>query len=253
MLASDLHIGKHPLPTTAHPDWMARMLAELDGPWQRAAWPRLFAETAAGRLPPLGAWRRVLTDFFVIIEGFPKYMALSLAKTTYGKRAGDARVRRWLLQNLAVEARHAEWYLDWIEALGVDVGEVVRAQPCAEVRALHEHLWQTCAERSLAEGIAAANWAIEGVTGVWSRGVAEPFRGYEADGVRVDGRSMMWLNAHARYDDAHPDEALEALKLLVDGDGGRRGDPAAVQAAARTSLELFAIAVERCYDLGRGA
>jgi pyrroloquinoline quinone (PQQ) biosynthesis protein C len=225
------------------------MIEALADPWQRAAWPRLFAETAAGHpLPPLAVWRRVLRDFFVVVEGFPKYMALSLAKTTYGKRDGDARVRRWLLQNLAVEARHAEWYLDWLEAVGITPAEVVAHVPCDEVRALHDHLWQCCANGSLAEGIAAANWAIEGVTGIWSRGVAETFRFYADDGVRIDSRSMMWLNAHARYDDAHPDEALEALKLFVD-DHGRRGNPAAVQAVARRSLELFAAAVERCYDL----
>ena len=228
------------------------MIANLEDSWQRAAWPRLFAETAAGNLPRLGAWRRVLVDFFVIIESFPKYMALSLAKTTYGQRAGDARVRRWLLQNIAVEERHAEWYLDWLDAVGVSPKEAVAHTPCAEVRALHDHLWQVCDSGSLAEGIAAANWAIEGVTGVWSRGVAEPFRGYEKDGVRIDARSMMWLNAHARYDDAYPDEALEALKIYVDGEGGRRGNPLGVQWAARRALELFAAAVERCYDLGSG-
>jgi len=36
--------------------------------------------------------------------------------------------------------------------------------------------------------------------------------------------------------------------VMVD-DRGRRGNPAAVQGAARRSLELFAAAVERCYDL----
>jgi len=250
MLTEDLHITKHPLPTTEHPPWLAAMVGTLDEAWQRAAWPRLFAETARGQLPPLGAWRRVLSDFFVIVESFPKYMALSLAKTTYGQRAGDARVRRWLLQNIAVEGRHAEWYLDWLDAVGVSPEEVVKHVPCEEVRALHDHLWRCCEHGSLAEGIAAANWAIEGVTGIWSRGVAETFRGYANDGVRIDAKSMMWLNAHARYDDAHPDEALEALKIYVDGEGGRRGNPLGVQWAARRALELFAAGVERCYDLG---
>ncbi|HEX6838485.1 MAG TPA: iron-containing redox enzyme family protein [Polyangia bacterium] len=208
MLTEDLQVRRHPLPATAHPPWMAAMIATLEGPWQRAAWPRLFAETAAGALPPLGAWR--------------------------------------------IEGRHAEWYLDWLDAVGVSSEEAVAHVPCDEVRALHDHLWQVCDCGSLAEGIAATNWAIEGVTGIWSRGVAETFRGYADDGVRVDARSMMWLNAHARYDDAHPDEALEALKLYIDGEGGRRGNPLGVQWSARRALELFAAAVERGYDLGSG-
>jgi hypothetical protein len=37
---------------------------------------------------------------------------------------------------------------------------------------------------------------------------------------------MMWLRAHARCDEAHPDEAL--------------------------ALELFASSIERSYDLGLG-
>jgi pyrroloquinoline quinone (PQQ) biosynthesis protein C len=252
MISEDLQFGRHPLPLTAHPPWLAAMVGTLEDAWQRACWPRLFAETARGELPPLSAWRRVMCDFFVIVESFPKYMALSLAKTTYGKRAGDARVRRWLLQNLSVEARHAEWYLDWLDAVGIGADEVVKHAPCDEVRALHDHLWRTCEQGSLAEGIAAANWAIEGVTGVWSRGVAESFRDYAAEGVRIDARSMMWLHAHARYDDAHPDEALEALKIYVDGAGGRRGNPLGVQWAARRALELFASSIERSYDLGLG-
>ena len=51
MLAADLQIGKRPLPTTEHPAWIARMRRELEPAWQRACWPRLFAETAAGTLP----------------------------------------------------------------------------------------------------------------------------------------------------------------------------------------------------------
>src|SRR5262245_47757020 len=144
MVSEYRHIGRRPLPATDHPPWLAAMLGTLEDAWQRACWPRLFAETARGELPPLGAWRRVLADYFIIVESFPKYLALSLAKTTYGKREGDARVRRWLLQKLATEARHAEWYLDWIQAVGLSLDEIVKHEPCDEVRALHDHLWRSC-------------------------------------------------------------------------------------------------------------
>ncbi|MCE9669322.1 iron-containing redox enzyme family protein [Myxococcus stipitatus] len=232
-----------PLEVTAHPPWVEAMLVSLDGDWRRACWPRLFRDTADGRLPPLRDWRRVLAGFFPIVESFPKYMGLSLAKTTYGQRRGDASIRRWLLQNMAVEARHAEWYLDWLRGLGVKP-EAVFALPCSQqLRALHEHLLHTCANGSLAEGIAASNWAIEGVTGVWTREVVEPFRAYAGEGARIDAGSMMWLKAHARYDDAHPHEALEIIKLSTspEGDG-----PARVEAAARTSLRLYTAAIRAC-------
>ncbi len=133
--------------------------------------------------------------------------------------------------------------------MGVTPEELLCTRPCKEVQELHDHLWSSCQSGPLAVGVAASNWAIEGVTGVWSRAVAEPFRGYAAQGYRVDSTSMMWLNAHARYDDVHPEEALEALKLYVDDRGGRRGDIDTVKDAARRALELFATAVDSASSL----
>ncbi|MCP3103555.1 iron-containing redox enzyme family protein [Myxococcus sp. K15C18031901] len=234
-----------PLVVTPHPPWVEAMRASLREDWEVACWPRLFRDTADGRRPPLRHWRRVLSGFFAIVEAFPKYMGLSLAKTTYGLRRGDASIRRWLLQNMAVEAKHAEWYLDWVRGIGVEP-EAVFARPLSpHLRALHAHLLRTCAQGSLAEGVAASNWAIEGITGVWTRDVVEPFRAYAAEGARIDAASMMWLKAHARYDDAHPHEALEIIKLATAPDGDA---PARVEAAARTSLRLYSAAIRACCE-----
>jgi pyrroloquinoline quinone (PQQ) biosynthesis protein C len=83
------------------------------------------------------------------------------------------------------------------------------------------------------------------VTGIWTRGVEKPFRGYAAQGVTIDHRSMMWLKAHARYDDDHPEEALEIIKSHVDASSA---EPARVTAAARRSLQLYARAVQACCE-----
>ncbi|MCP3139069.1 TenA family transcriptional regulator [Pyxidicoccus xibeiensis] len=234
-----------PLKPTPHPLWLESMLASLKPDWDAACWPSLFRETAQGRHPPLRYWRRVLSHFFVIVENFPKYMGLSLAKTTYGKRDGDASCRRWLLQNLGVEAKHAEWYIDWMRAIGLPPEQVFAQQPLPEIQALHEHLLETCAHGTLAEGVAASNWAIEGVTGVWTEQCAEPFRAYAADGARIDAYSMMWLKAHARYDDLHPEEALEIIKLSTDA---HSDEPARVQAAAQKTLRLYTAALHACCE-----
>lgn len=231
------------LTPTPHPRWVEDMLRALRPEWDAACAPRLFRDTAEGARPPLDHWRRFLSDCFVIVENFPKYMGLSLAKTTYGQRPGDASIRRWLLQNLGVEAKHAEWWIDWMRATGVEPESVFGRQPSPEILALHEHLLQTCRHGTLAEGIAASNWAIEGVTGVWTERVVEPFRAYAQDGVRIDAHSMMWLKVHARYDDAHPEEALEIIKLSTDASSD---EPARVVAAARKSLVLLARAFEAC-------
>ncbi|MDC0713663.1 iron-containing redox enzyme family protein [Stigmatella sp. ncwal1] len=235
--------GPPALKPTPHPEWMEGMLVSLRPEWEAACWPGLFKDTADGKHPSLLHWQRVLSNFFFIVESFPKYMGLSLAKTTYGQRPGDASARRWLLQNLGVEARHAEWYLDWMVAIGVNPEQVFNAKPLPEILALHEHLVEMCTRGTLAEGVAASNWAIEGVTGVWTEKCEKPFREYARDGVRIDGVSMMWLKAHARYDDAHPEEALEIVKAAVDP-GSQECER--VVAAARKSLKLYTAAIEAC-------
>ncbi|WP_223642562.1 TenA family transcriptional regulator [Corallococcus sp. EGB] len=222
------------------------MLSTLKPAWDAACMPTLFRETAEGRHPPLHAWQRFLVHCFPIVENFPKYMGLSLAKTTYGVRPGDASIRRWLLQNLSVEARHAEWWIDWMQASGVDASSAFESPWRPEVQALHEHLLATCRDGSLAEGIAACNWAIEGVTGVWTRAVVEPFTAYARDGVRMDAAALRWLRAHARYDDAHPDEALEIIKLSIDVTAG---EPVRVETAAHRSLTLLARVFESCCEV----
>jgi pyrroloquinoline quinone (PQQ) biosynthesis protein C len=221
------------------------MVAELAPAWDRACNTKLFADTAAGKRPPLDHWRAAVAQFFVIVENFPKYMALTLAKTTYGVRPGDSTVRRWLLQNMAIEARHAEWYIDWMRSIELEPQNVFERARTPEIMALDAHLWECCRHGSLAEGVAATNWAIEGITGDWTKAVLQPFRDYEADGAIIDSEGMMWLKAHARYDDAHPEEALEILKLYVDAP---RDEAKRIEDAARTSLVLFRTAMDRIWE-----
>lgn len=234
-----------PLKLTPHPPWMEAMLSSLRREWDAACWPLLFSLTAEGKRPPLSQWQSVIAQYFFIVENFPKYMGLSLAKTTYGKRPGDASARRWLLQNLGVEARHAEWYVDWVGALGITPEELFALQPAPEVLALHEHLLETCTRGTLAEGVAATHWAIAGVTGVWTGMCEKPFREYAADGVRIDGVSMMWLKARGGYEEAHPEEALEIIKAAVDPSSD---EPQRVREAARKSLLLLVRVWEACRE-----
>ena len=57
-----------------------------------------------------------------------------------------------------------------------------------------------------------------------------------------DKYALMWLAEHVEYDDAHPREALELIKLTVrDAD-----DRAAVKDAVRRSLELFRRGFDAC-------
>jgi pyrroloquinoline quinone (PQQ) biosynthesis protein C len=82
------------------------------------------------------------------------------------------------------------------------------------------------------------NYAIEGVTGEWTRLVLPAFRKRYDD----DTRALRWLVEHAEYDDAHPREAFELIKITVRDDADR----AKVESATRRSLELF----RRGFDAG---
>ena len=51
-----------------------------------------------------------------------------------------------------------------------------------------------------------------------------------------ESRALLWLTGHAEYDDAHPREAFELIKITVRDDEAER---AKVASATRRSLELF--------------
>ncbi len=53
---------------------------------------------------------------------------------------------------------------------------------------------------------------------------------------------MVWLNAHAKYDDKHPYEAMELIKLCATTTEMR----AKAFAAAKRGLEYYLIALDAC-------
>lgn len=233
---------KKQLAETPHPAWVEEMIDELRPEWSGVLASPLFTETADGRLPR-EAWRQVTLQFFCVVEAFPRYMGVYLGRTTFGRRPDDILARDWLIGNIRTEALHAQWFIDWAEGLGVGYDEMVSHRPGPEVRALHDHLWSMAYRGSLAEAFGAINYAIEGTTGEWTRLVLPAFRELFGD----DRRSLMWLVEHAEYDDAHPREALELVKVTEQG----ADDRAQVKEAVRQSLVLFRRGFDACYKAGR--
>jgi pyrroloquinoline quinone (PQQ) biosynthesis protein C len=227
---------KGELSETPHPPWAAAMVESLHDDWTGVLKSPLFTATVQGPLPE-AAWRRILLDFFCVVEAFPKYMGVYLAKTTFGQTPGDHLARDWLIGNIRTEALHAQWYADWAAAHGIGHDELVSHRPGPEVGALHEYLWSVCYRGSLAEAFGAVNYAIEGTTGEWTRMVLPAFR-ERYDG---DAGALRWLTEHAEYDDAHPREAFELIKITA-----RDDERANVESAIRRSLELF----RRGFDAG---
>lgn len=224
---------------TAHPAWIEQMLESHAGVWNAVVHSTPFKHTASGSFPA-ETWRRVIKDFFCVVEAFPKYMGLTLAKTTWGKTPRDYLARDWLIGNIRVEALHVVWYVDWARGHGISDTDLASHRPSPEVAALHEWLWSIAYRGSLPEAIGAINYAIEGTTGEWSRLVLPAFEAlYGSDPAAP--QKLAWLSAHAKYDDEHPIEAMEIVKFST-----RPEQQADVASAILRSLELFSLGFEAC-------
>ncbi len=233
---------KQELRETDHPAWVERMIGNLKPDWNGVLESPLFEATAHEEFPE-ESWRHVVLEFFGVVESFPKYMGVYLAKTTFGRRPGDILARDWLIGNIRTEALHAQWFIDWAIGLGVSYEEMVSHRPGPEVAALQEFLWSMAYRGTLAEAFGAVNYAIEGTTGEWTRLVLPAYRRRFGD----DKHALMWLIEHAEYDDAHPREALELIKITAAED-----DREPVEEAVRTSLRLFRRGFDACHRMGTG-
>lgn len=234
---------KAELTESPHPPWLADMIGRLRPDWTAVLESPLFEATEQGEFPE-ESWRHVLREFFCVVEAFPKYMGVNLARTTFGRRPGDVLARDWLIGNIRTEALHAQWYIDWGVGHGLSYEEMVEHRPGPEVAALYEYLWSVSYRGSLAEAFGAVNYAIEGVTGEWTRLVLPAFR----ERFGTDRKPLLWLAEHAEYDDAHPREALELVKLTEQGPAERPQ----IESAVRRSLELFRRGFDACHRMGSG-
>ena len=106
----------------------------------------------------------------------------------------------------------------------------------------HQHfLFRIVHEGSVAEAVAALNYAVEGATGEWTRTMRTATRRrFETLGIRFDETALRWFDAHAEYDDLHPTEALEVVKIFATD---QRSMSRAAAAAVR-SLEYYQLALD---------
>ncbi len=164
-----------------------------------------------------------LVGLWPVIEQFPQYMAQNLLKVQYGRTRGHDEARRYLIRNMRVEQNHADHWLEWARACGVSQDDLLHGEVPPETHALSHWCWHTCERDSLAAGMAATNYAIEGVTGeasvfICSSNVYE--RSFPSD---VRAKAMKWLKLHAKYDDTHPWEALEIICAVMGTNPTPRG------------------------------
>lgn len=221
----------------SYPAWLREIVERTASARARVVQHGLFRAMCEGNLDR-AAERRFLIDVWPVIVQFPQYMALNLLKLRYGRAAGHNMARKFLLQNIRVEAKHADFWLQWAASCGIREEEIVFARPALSTRALSHWCWHTCERESLAVGIAATNYAIEGATGDWCALICDDGR-YETRFFGSDRTNgMKWLRVHARYDDTHPWEALEIVATVLGADPPARETARIEHAVAASYLHM---------------
>ncbi len=222
---------------TPDPPWVQEMNHYLT-PYRQAIWDsKLVQETSTGELS-LAQVRGWSSQFYPFIESFPQFMGTYLAK------APDNTGRSFLIDNLRVEKRHADQWIDMALGFGVPRAELLETRILPEVEALTHWMWSISNRGTFVEAVSAANFAIEGVTqGIAARMVKGFARYHGAEGVHLAKKAYYWMETHAQYDDLHPYEALEILKMHATTKESQQS----VTHAAQRSLEYLFRALEACY------
>ena len=222
---------------TPDPAWVIDMDHAL-APYRQRIWQsKLVQGTASGQLSlqQVQGWS---IQFYPFIEAFPQFMATYLAK------APDAMSRAFLIDNLKVEKRHAEQWVDMARGFGVSWEELTHTPVIAQVETLTHWLWSITSRGSFVESVSATNYAIEGVTQGIAKTMVNGFVKYHGkEGVVLTKKAYSWMEAHAHYDDLHPTEALELIKCQATTPELRQR----VRHAAQRSLEYLSLALDACY------
>ncbi len=227
---------------SSYPDWLQQVVRDTNPVKESFVGHRLFSLMRDARLP-LPVMRRFLIGTWPTIEQFPRFMAKNLQKISFGESAGHDMARRYLMQNIRVEQKHADHWVEWAKSADVSLDDLKNTEGHEAMTALAHWCWQISDRASLAVGMAATNFAVEGATGEWSCVVCSKKDYAESLPAEIRGPATRWLRVHAEYDDTHPWEALEIIATLL----GHEPDPAEVDAirrAIRSSYTYMLLAAD---------
>lgn len=228
----------------SYPQWARDMVGACEPTYRQVLDHEIW-----WRMTELELDRASTHDFFAglwpFIERFPSYMALNLLKTRYGRSAGDDLARRWLVRNIRVEQNHAEYWLNWAEGAGVARDHLLHEPAPAGTEGLHRWCEEISTSGSLAAGMVATNYAIEGATGEWARMIYESATYGASFPPEVRASSLRWLKMHAAYDDAHPWEALEIVCTLL-GTTPTAAEVAHLRECVERSYRCMILLGDRC-------
>lgn len=229
---------------TSYPEWAQNMVAECEGTRQSLAQHEFREMMTEGNLSHDGT-AAFMKGIWPVIERFPAYMASSLLKTRYGRSEGDNLARRWLVRNIRVEQNHAEYWLDWAEGAGVPRDELLQGVPVRGTETLANWCEDVCSNGTLAAGIAAANYAVEGATGETAQVIYSSKKYADSFPTKSRVRTLRWLQLHAEYDDTHPWEALEIVCTLM-GTAPAADEVKHVTGCIERSYTCMRLLLDRC-------
>jgi pyrroloquinoline quinone (PQQ) biosynthesis protein C len=227
---------------SSYPLWLQEVVRATNPAKEQIVNHPLFAQMRDNTLPyPI--IQRFLKGAWLTIERFPQFMAMNLQKMHFGDGTGADMARKYLMHNIRIEQKHADHWVAWAEASGLSLDDLRESADCTKARALAYWCATVCHEAPLAVGVAATNYAIEGVTGEWSSVVCSKDDYANGFPANVRGPAMRWLKIHAHYDDEHPWEALDIVATLL-GDTPTDAEVRAIQTAIETSYAYFLLALE---------
>jgi pyrroloquinoline quinone (PQQ) biosynthesis protein C len=227
----------------SYPLWVREIVTDVQGLRAQVADHRLFRQMRDAILPA-----HATANFFIriwpVIEQFPQYMGRNLAKLQY-EQPGHGLARVFLTRNVRVEQHHARYWVEWAAASGIGLEALLRGSWATPSATLPHWCWYICDRGSLAEAVAATNYAIEGATGEWAHLVSSSDRYASSLPEETRKAGLRWLRAHAHYDDSHPWEALEIVASILGARPGSR-EVQAVHTAIRRSYDYMRITLDDC-------
>lgn len=227
------------------PSWIGQLHSYIHPEWTGILSGRWACGVREGRLSlaQMQAWMLQLYPF---IHLFPKFLAEALIKCE------DERSRNFFIDNIRVERAHARHWIWMGEGFGVPPAHMLALANDSllvhrDVQSLTDWMWAINTRGSLAEAVAATSFAIEGIAGDIARSIPRGFARYEGQpGVDLSRRTYRWMQQHARYDEEHPQIALEIVERYATTTQQRRR----VILAANRSLELLHNALLQAIDTG---
>ena len=73
---------------------------------------------------PAAVIRNFLVGAWPTIEQFPQFMAMNLKKLNAGESAGEDLARRYLIHNIRVEQKHADYWIDWARSVDLTIDDL---------------------------------------------------------------------------------------------------------------------------------